>query len=100
MNTVTINGIEYEPINRDESRKQIVILHRGFVFVGDVTRDGDKCVIRNAKNVRRWGTTKGLGELASVGPLENTVLDDAGTVRYHQSAEIGAIDCNPEVWRG
>lgn len=96
---MVIDGIEYEPVTKGDSRKQIIILHRGFVFLGDVTRDGDQCTIRNAFNVRRWGTTKGLGELAMEGKKTNTVLDPAGVVRFNQSAEVGAIDCNAEVWR-
>lgn len=37
----------------------IVVLDRGFVYVGQVTIDGDWCVITDAQNVRRWGTTRG-----------------------------------------
>jgi hypothetical protein len=54
--------------------KQIVVLDRGFVYVGDVTIKGDFVTVKNAKNIRRWGTTKGLGELLE-GPLSSTVVD-------------------------
>lgn len=54
--------------------KQIVVLDRGFVYVGDVTIKGDYVTIKNAKNIRRWGTSKGLGELLE-GPLPNTATD-------------------------
>lgn len=80
------------------AKKQIVILDRGFVFVGDVAQDGDWLVISGAKNVRRWGTSKGLGELAASGPLPNTRLDDAGVVRAPLRAVIGTIDCEPTKW--
>ena len=64
--------------------KQIVIAQRGWVFVGEVERSGgDDVTITNAKCIRRWGTTKGLGELALNGPLKSTVLDPMGTVRLH-----------------
>ncbi|MFT4095907.1 MAG: hypothetical protein QM651_02210 [Rhodoblastus sp.] len=81
-----------------DARKQIVILDRGFVFVGDVAQDGDWLVISSARNVRRWGTTKGLGELAASGPLPNTKLDPAGLVRAPLRAVIGTIDCEPSKW--
>ena len=77
---------------------QIVILDRGFVYVGDVATEGDWLVIRNAKNVRRWGTTKGLGELAKSGPLTNTLLDPAGTVRAPLRAVIGLVECEASSW--
>jgi hypothetical protein len=97
--TVTVNGVEYAPINRNGRQFQIVVLHRGFVFVGDVDRsNANEIVIHDAKNVRRWGTTKGLGELAQSGPLSNTKLDEAGTIRFSPLAEICSYDCNPAKW--
>lgn len=57
--------------------KQIVVLDRGFVYVGDVQLKGDYVHLNNAKNIRRWGTSKGLGELLD-GPLANTVTDPVG----------------------
>jgi hypothetical protein len=71
----------------------IVVLDRGFVYVGDVTCDDQWCVIKNAKNIRIWGTTKGLGSLVS-GPTSKTVLDDVGTVRAPMRSVISLIDAN------
>lgn len=96
---VVINGVEYAPIDRDARQFQIVVLHRGFVFVGDVDRsDPNQIVIHNAQTVRRWGTTKGLGEIAESGPLSSTMLDMAGTIRFSPLAEICSYDCNPAKW--
>lgn len=74
--------------------KQIVVADRGWVFVGNVFSDlnGDK-LINNAKVVRVWGTTKGLGELAINGPTEKTVLDDSGTVHVPARSVIAIFDC-------
>ena len=79
-------------------KKQIVILDRGFVYVGDVEVDGDWLVIRNGANVRRWGTQKGLGELASLGPRPATVLDPATTVRAPLRSVVATLDCEPTQW--
>ena len=76
----------------------IVVLDRGFVYVGDVSHDGEWCVIRNAKNIRYWGTSKGLGELALNGPLEKTKLDPVGTVRAPARAIISLIETDGEKW--
>lgn len=78
--------------------KQIVVLDRGFVYVGEVTTDGEWCVIEDARSVRRWGTQKGLGELAAKGPLVNTVLDPAGTVRAPMRAVIAMLACEGKKW--
>jgi hypothetical protein len=58
----------------------VIVLDRGFVYYGDVTVDTDNVVISNAFNIRVWGTTEGLGQLALSGPQKATVLDACGTV--------------------
>lgn len=78
--------------------KQIVIAQRGWVFVGDVNRSGDDVTINGAQCIRRWGTTKGLGEIARGGPTKNTVLDDMGTVRLHALAVVATLDCEAAKW--
>ena len=80
------------------TKRQIVVLERGWVYVGDVSRDGDDIVIENALNIRRWGTGRGLGELALKGPQPNTKVDPAGTVRTHKGAMIHLIDCTGGDW--
>ncbi len=81
----------------------IFVLDRGFVFVGQSTQHPadafitlDKCAC-----VRRWGTTKGLGELASDGPTSNTVLDKLpdGTM-VSVSAIMHAVPCVSAKWKG
>ena len=77
---------------------EIVVLDRGFVYVGDVESEGDTLVISGAKNIRYWGTTKGLGELALGGPTPNTKLDEVGTVRAPSRAVIHRIDTDKSKW--
>ncbi len=78
---------------------QLAILDRGFIYVGDVKADSAWCIISNARNVRRWGTKEGLGELALKGPLPDTQLDDTGTVRAPMKSVIALIACNPRKWK-
>ena len=75
----------------------IVVCDRGYVYEGNCTIDDSFCVIENAKNIRRWGTTKGLGELVT-GPLKNTILDNYGTVRVPLRAVINIIDVDGSKW--
>ncbi len=77
---------------------QIIIAERGWVYVGTISRDGDHIVISNCHNVRHWGTSRGLGELALEGPKSETHLDYYGTVRIHVLAVCGAIECDDAVW--
>jgi hypothetical protein len=77
---------------------QIVVLDRGFVYVGDVSLEEDWCVIREARNVRYWGTSRGLGQLALEGPQSGTRLDKVGTVRAPMRAVISLIDTEARLW--
>lgn len=82
------------------SEKTIVVADRGWVWVGEVSEDADHVTIRNAQNVRRWGTTQGLGELALKGPQPNTKLDPAGTVKVPARAVIAQLACEASAWNG
>jgi hypothetical protein len=77
---------------------QIAVLDRGFVYVGACAVQDGVLVISNAQCIRRWGTTAGLGQLASAGPQPQTKLDPAGTIRAPLSAVIHLIDCAPTAW--
>jgi hypothetical protein len=76
---------------------RIVVAQRGWVFVGDVNREEHEIVITRAKNIRRWGTKRGLAEL-SAGPTSATELDDGGTVRLHPLQIVLTIDCDAKKW--
>ncbi len=78
----------------------IAILDRGWVVVGRFTLKGDACELANAKVVRRWGTTRGLGEIAALGPQPNTVLDDAMTVSFDIRTSVALMSCNQAAWEG
>jgi hypothetical protein len=78
--------------------KQIVIAQAGMCFVGDAEREGDHVVLRNAFNVWRWGTERGLGELAAMGPRPNTVLHACSVVRMHELAVVASIPCDAAAW--
>lgn len=98
--TITLNGITYVPadsVDRAPSETQIVVAQRGWVFVGRVRVDDEYLVIEGAKNIRKWGTTKGLGELVN-GPLADTKTDDYGTVRVHRLAVVAQIDADAASW--
>ena len=72
---------------------KIVVLDRGFVYVGKVADEGENLRITNCRNIRRWGTTKGLGELVN-GPTDDTVLDTVGEVIAPKRAVIHHIVCS------
>lgn len=74
---------------------KIVVLDRGYVYVGKVADEGENLRITNARNIRRWGTSRGLGELVD-GPTRSTVLDPVGEVIAPKRAVIHQIVCNKD----
>jgi hypothetical protein len=76
----------------------IVILQRGWVIVGRLSQAGSRVKLTGASVIRRWGTTKGLPELAN-GPLSDTILDSAPLgIEYHELTEIARIPCVEDKW--
>lgn len=58
-----------------KSTPSIIVLTQGFIYYGVPRREGDFLVIGgDPKNIERWGTTKGLGELVAKGPTKDTIL--------------------------
>ena len=97
MESVTINGKEYVPRNSSGAIK-IVILQRGHVAVGRFDRKGNDCKLTNASIIRRWGTTKGLGEIAECGPLPDTILDKCGDLEFDYLTVIATMSVVEEKW--
>jgi hypothetical protein len=104
INEVEINGIVYIPkdsiknIQYDGDIK-IVILQRGWVYIGRFERNGNDCKLHNAYNIRSWGTTKGLPELVN-GATSSTKLDKCeGIVEFDWLTVIHTITVNKEAWK-
>lgn len=99
--SIRINEVEYvraDAQKETEGDIKIAVLDRGFVYVGHVKQDGDFLILTKAKNIRQWGTSRGLGELVS-GPLSGTKLDPVGTVRVPSRALISLIDVEQSKWK-
>ena len=73
--------------------KRIVVLHRGWVLMGKVQIDGDYAIVSDCVNVRKWGTSKGLGELAKTGPTGNTKLDPQPETVVPLISIIQMVEC-------
>ena len=97
IDTLQINGVDYvradsvPAASPEMGPTQIIVADKGFVFVGNVEDHADGSVtIRNCRNIRYWGTTKGLGELA-VGPTSKTIVDAYGTVKLTPILRIAVV---------
>ena len=82
----------------------IWVMDRGFVLVGRPReqRPGDDYLaltLDDCATVRRWGTTRGLGQLAAEGPQPTSVLDpepDGTQISRHYL--LRRIPCTSRAW--
>lgn len=78
---------------------RICVLQRGWVVIGRYSQEGSECKLTDANVIRTWGTTKGLGEIAENGPIENkTILDRCPDVIFHELVGVFQIQCRGEKW--
>jgi len=104
INEVEINGIKYVRKDFITEQKQyegdvkIVVLQRGWVYIGRFERIGNDCKLHNAYNIRSWGTTKGLPELVN-GATSSTRLDKCeGIVEFDWLTVVHTITVNSKSW--
>ena len=101
MDSITVNGTEYVPANQDtdDLGVRIIVLQRGWVVVGHARRHGPRIRVTNCAVVRYWGTTAGLGELATKGPLDKTKLDNCPPVESMESEVVLSMEVGSDVFR-
>jgi len=55
MTNLTINGIEYAPVQPTKTgTRAVVVVDRGWIFAGDVARENGRIRISRALHVFRW----------------------------------------------
>jgi hypothetical protein len=104
INEVEINGVQYVRKDSITSKQEfdgeikIVVLQRGWIYVGRFERNGNDCKLHNASCIRVWGTTKGLQELVN-GVTTSTKLDKCeGIVEFDWLTVVHTITVNPSKW--
>lgn len=93
------NLVNWKNENKKEDLgKCIVILQRGWCVIGNLEKNGSNYSLFNGSVIRKWGTTKGLGEIAKNGPTTNTTLDPIPETIFHELTTIAIIKCEKWAW--
>jgi hypothetical protein len=104
LNELTVNGSVYVLKGTEKAREfdgdiKIVVLQRGWVYIGRFEKIGNDCKLHNAYNIRIWGTSKGLPELVN-GATSQTKLDKCdGIVEFDWLTVVHTITVNKESWK-
>jgi hypothetical protein len=73
----------------------LVILDKGFIYHGDlVVNDDGWFEITSARNVARFGTTRGLGQLAMEGPTKETKLYKCNDIKGRIEVLQHIMECS------
>lgn len=78
---------------------RIVVLPRGWVVVGEYAEAAGEVRMTRCSVIRRWGTTRGLGELVA-GPTKATALDAVGELRCGRDGVVFSLPCDAAGWAG
>ncbi|MCP3882373.1 MAG: hypothetical protein GY701_28860 [Sulfitobacter sp.] len=90
MSDVTIDGVIFTPKKRLGAR-HIVVLDRGWIFVGDLSRDEDgNYRLTNAANIRKW-SSGGFGGLTRDPKGSGAVLDPSEDLRFDATAPLFTV---------
>ena len=104
INEIEVNGVKYVVKGSESAAPQydgdikIVVLQRGWVYIGKFERNGNDCKLHSAYNIRTWGTTKGLCELVT-GATSSTKLDKCqGIVEFDWLTVVHTITVDKSKW--
>lgn len=101
--TMMIDEVKYIRADQADVKpttKQIVVLQRGWIVVGDVSKTETEVTIKNCSVIRVWGTSNGLGEIAMGGPTSKTKLDPCPNIIVHPLSVVLYMNVNTEKWNG
>jgi len=56
MNTINVNGVEYRSVTTGS--RAVVVVDRGWIFAGDVTRENGRILLTRCLHVFKW---EGIG---------------------------------------
>jgi hypothetical protein len=95
MKNVTIDGIEYAPVEKDCEKLRIVVVdNRGLMFVGfcDLSGENENITIRNARCIIYWGTSQHIAEIVNE-PTKDTRLGAPANVDVFRRNLICSYEC-------
>lgn len=101
MNTMTINGIEYIPASEAQQQvrgnRAVVVVDRGWIFAGDVTRENGRIKIARAVWVFSWETIGFDGVIANPKSDKVVIKPMPNGVDLPEGAEIFCVQVS-EDW--
>ena len=97
--SITINGVEYVPASsKPTGTRAVVVVDRGWIFAGDVTRDNGRIRLANALHIFRWENVGFAGVIADP-KSGNADLRPIADVDIPEAAEVFCVPVSDEWGR-
>ncbi len=91
MANVIIDGIEYAPVVSAAGTRAVVVVDRGWIFAGDVTREGNRIFLDNAVWIFRWESIGFDGVIANPKDDKVTLRKMKNRVEIPAQSEIFSV---------
>lgn len=94
-NAIEVNGVKY--VRRDSvplrptGNRAVVVVDRGWIFAGDVTRENGRITLTNAIHVFRWESIGFDGMIANPSSSKVTLKSLSNPVEIPEGSEIFLI---------
>jgi hypothetical protein len=96
MDNVIINGVEYAPVKSASGSRAVVVVDRGWIFAGDVTRADGRIHLSNALHVFKWESI-GFGGMVADPKKAKADLRKIADVDIPEGAEVFCVPV-PDDW--
>ena len=95
MDNVTINGVEYAPVNKASGNRAVIVVDRGWIFAGDVTRQDGRVRLSRALHVFKWESI-GFAGMIETPKKAKADLRPVADVDIPEGAEIFCVPVSDE----
>ena len=96
MENLVINGVEYAPVKKQTGNRAVVVVDRGWIFAGDVTRENKRIKLNNAVHVFKWESVGFAGMIVDTKKAKAD-LRKIADVDIPEGAEVFCVPV-PDGW--
>ena len=76
---------------------KIVVIQGGWVLAGCYSSENGLVTLSNSSVIQRWGTDKGIGQLAITGPTKDSIIHPCGTACVPAVSVLFVLDVKADV---
>jgi hypothetical protein len=100
MENITINGVEYVRADKVQvaptGNRAVVVVDRGWIFAGDITRENKRIKLSRAVWVFRWESVGFDGVIANPKNPKITIKPMSNGVDIPEGAEVFCVPVNDD----